>query len=283
MILLTDTNDTLEIALTESPTVQPSVVVAYVDHTTSGGTPGKQVSTLTDAATTTVCSAPGSSTTRQVKSVSVYNGDAASITVTVKLDDNSTEYNLGKWTLSTGERLQYEDGLGWTVQSTYGATKLLQSNSYPAVSEWSVSVLGSDVTNNNAVANTIQDVTGLSFSVVAGGIYHFDFTIIYTAAATTTGSRWSISGPSSPTGLAYVSEYSLTTTTSTRNANLTAYDLPASSNATSGTTGPSNIARIYGHIQPSSNGTVIARFASEVAGSAIVAKAGSIVRYMRSV
>ena len=139
-------------------------------------------------------------------------------------------------------------------------------------------VIESDVTNNNAVANTIADVTGLSFSVTSGKAYYFDFNIIYTAAATTTGSRWSISGPASPTYLSYRSEYTLTTTTTTRNAVLSAYDQPAASNATSGATG-NNWASIYGVIQPSADGTVIARFASEVANSAIVAKSHSWVRY----
>jgi len=58
-----------------------------------------------------------------------------------------------------------------------------------------------------------------------------------------------------------------------------AYDNPAASNATSAATG-GNIAIIEGFIRPSANGTLIARFASEVANSAITAKAGSIVQYM---
>lgn len=43
----------------------------------------------------------------------------------------------------------------------------------------------------------------------------------------------------------------------------------------------SNIAVIEGFITPSANGTVIARFASEITASAIVAKAGSIVMYQQ--
>ena len=134
----------------------------------------------------------------------------------------------------------------------------------------------SPVTNNNASANTIADVTGLSFSVVSGSIYWFKFIILYTSAATTTGSRWSISGPSSPTLLRYYSKYTLTAATETTNY-VAAYDTPAAASATSLTTG--NLAIIEGMIQPSGNGTVIARFASEVSGSAITALAGSFVMY----
>lgn len=143
---------------------------------------------------------------------------------------------------------------------------------------WTRVSLPADVTNNNATLNTLQDVTGLSFPVTAGLRYWFRFWIVYTAAATTTGSRWTINGPAT-TGLGYMSEYSLTGTTTTRNAMVIAYNSPAASNLSSAATGPSNIARIEGFVQPSANGTIIARFASEIANSAIVAKVGSFVEY----
>jgi hypothetical protein len=139
-----------------------------------------------------------------------------------------------------------------------------------------VVTLAADVTNNNSTANTIADVTGLSFTVVSGRTYRFRALILYTAAATTTGSRWAVSGPATSL-LAYTSRYSLTATTQTINyAN--AYDTPAASNATStATTG--NIATIEGILTPTASGTVVIRFASEVASSAIVAKAGSTLEW----
>jgi hypothetical protein len=135
-----------------------------------------------------------------------------------------------------------------------------------------ITVLGADVTNNNATANTIADVTGLSFNATAGTTYRFRATIAYTAAATTTGSRWSITGPATPTMLSYTSNYTLTATTMTINY-ASAYDIPAASNASSLATG--NIAQIEGIIIPSVDGPVKVRFASEIASSAIIAKAGS--------
>jgi hypothetical protein len=141
-----------------------------------------------------------------------------------------------------------------------------------------IKVLAADVVNNNAVANTIADVTGLSFAVVAGATYKFRFVIKYDSAATTTGSRWSINGPAAPTALHYTSHYTITATTETTNS-ATAYDIPAASNLSSLTTG--NIAIIEGFITPSVNGTVIARFASEVSSSAITARAGSTVEWSR--
>jgi hypothetical protein len=78
--------------------------------------------------------------------------------------------------------------------------------------------------------------------------------------------------------LTYDSDLSLTLTTQTNNRSLTAYDQPAASNASSGST-LGNIAFVWGFIRPTADGTVIARFASEIANSAITAKAGSFVRY----
>lgn len=139
-----------------------------------------------------------------------------------------------------------------------------------------VVTLGSDVINNNATANTIANVTGLSFAVVAGTTYHYSALINYTSAATTTGSRWSISGPATPTTLSYTSTYTSGATTQTVNY-ASAYDIPAASNTASLTAG--NTARIDGVITPSASGTVTVRFASSVANSAITAKAGSTLTW----
>lgn len=137
--------------------------------------------------------------------------------------------------------------------------------------------LPGDVVNNNAVANSIADVTGLSFPVVAGTKYSFKFFIVYSSAVTTTGARWSINGPAA-TFIHYRSQYPTTATAITNNTALAGYNLPAASNASSLTA--NNIAIIEGIIQPSANGTVIARFASEISASAITAIGGrSYVEY----
>lgn len=131
--------------------------------------------------------------------------------------------------------------------------------------------LTNDVTNSNVTPNTIADVTGLQFPVVNGLTYKFAFYIVYSSAATTTGSLWTINGPTF-SSLAYTSQYNATSTSATTNNGMGAYDLPATSNAGSASTGSSNTAIIQGIIIPSANGNVIARFASEITNSAITAK-----------
>lgn len=138
--------------------------------------------------------------------------------------------------------------------------------------------LPNNVINADAVANTLADVTGLSFPVVANTTYRFKFWIIYTSAATTTGSRWTINGPAT-TFMNYFSNYTLTATSITNNQGLASYNVPAGASASS--LASNNIAIIEGVIRPSADGTVIARFASEITASAITAIASgrSYVEY----
>lgn len=132
--------------------------------------------------------------------------------------------------------------------------------------------LGADVTNSTT---TIANVTGLSFAVVANTTYRFYIIIPYTAAATTTGSRWTLTAPAN-TIFSYTSKYTLTATTQTVNY-ASANDIPAAANASSLTVG--NLCIIEGVVRPSANGTVQVRFGSEVAASAIVAKAGATIEH----
>ncbi|QQS20431.1 right-handed parallel beta-helix repeat-containing protein [Candidatus Saccharibacteria bacterium] len=136
--------------------------------------------------------------------------------------------------------------------------------------------LGSDITNNNATANTIANVTGLSFAVTSGRTYRFHANIVYTAAATTTGSRWSVNGPATSL-LSYATRYGTTAATEAFTY-ASAYDNPAASNTDSPSTA-GNTAIIEGIVTPSAGGTLTVRFASEVSSSAIVAKAGSTIEW----
>jgi hypothetical protein len=133
--------------------------------------------------------------------------------------------------------------------------------------------LASDVVDNTGI-DTITDVTGLSFPVVAGQTYRFRALINYDAAGST-GSRWSINGPAA-TILSYTSRYSFNATTPVVNY-ASAYDMPAAGSTGSLPTG--NVATIKGIIQPSANGTLQVRFATKANGSAITAKAGSTLMW----
>lgn len=278
MIILTEATDNLQIVLGGSVAAnQLNCVSSWRDITASAYTPGRTLVNTNNTTDVNIVPAP-SSAQRVVDFISIYNADTANATVTIKHDANGTEYILCKIVLGTLERLEYIDGQGFKIFTSAGALKnSLNQGSNPTSSALSVAVLASDVVNNNATLNTIADVTGLSFPVASGHKYYFWFVIPYTAQATTTGSRWSVNGPAQ-NFLYFYSTYSLTATTETVNT-CSAYDTPAASSASSLATG--NIAFIQGFINATADGNVIARFASEIANSAITAKAGAVVYYQQ--
>jgi len=226
----------------------------------------------------TVIPSPLTDTQRVVDYISVFNADTASKVLTVMFSNGEHTRILWKGSLGINERVQYQEGSGWKVFDASGQEKITQAhNASPLASTgWNTVVLSGDVINNNGVANTLQDVTGLTFDVVAGNTYYFEALIPYTSQATTTGSRWTINGPTFSL-LHYTSEYTLAATTKTVNS-ATAYQIPAASSASSLAAG--NVTTIWGFVKPSENGSIQVRFASEIAGSAITAKAGAFIRYM---
>jgi len=279
MIVLSQITDTIKVKLdTAHSTLPLHLYSSWRDISTSIYTPGRTVINSNGTTDVIAVGEPASGIQRVVDYISIINEDTISQNVTCKFDANGTQYNLWSGPLAPGETVGYVEGEGWRVLTAQGIPTSVQAANSPISSQFNVVVMGADVINNNATANTIADVTNLSFGIVAGETYWFRFIIPYTSAATATGSRWSINGPAAPTLLHYRSNYTLTSTSDTSNS-ATAYDTPAASNATSLTVG--NVALIEGIIKPSSNGTLIARFASEVLSSAITAKAGATVQWMR--
>jgi hypothetical protein len=283
MIILSETTDNLQIVLGSSVTTnQLQCMTSWRDRTATTFVAGRTVINSNNTTDVNLASSPDASTQRIIDFISIYNADTTNKEVTIKLDANGTDYILFKTTLAPTERIEFQEGQGFKVFASSGAVKQsINQGSNTITSGLTAVVLGSDVINANAVANTIADVTGLSFSVLANKTYYFKFVIPYTAAATTTGSRWGVNCTAgTAAGLSMTSEYSLTTTTTTRNANVQAFDSPAATNATSAAT-TNNVAIMEGKFTPTADGTFIARFASEVLSSAITAKAGAVCYYQQ--
>jgi hypothetical protein len=283
MIILSETTDNIHCVLSGSvATNQLQCVSSWRDRTATTFSAGRTVTNTNNTTQVALIPSPASGVQRVVDFISVYNKDTQNATVQIHFDANGTEYILFQATLATGERLEYQEGTGFKVFSNAGSVKqsINQGNNTISSSLTAV-VLGGDVVNNNATANTMADVTGLSFSVLANKVYYFRFIINYTAQATTTGSRWGVLNSAGlATNLSLTSEYSLTATSATRNANIQAFDSPATCNATSAST-VNNMCVMEGYFKPTADGTFTARFASEVSGSAITAKAGSVVYYQQ--
>lgn len=155
-----------------------------------------------------------------------------------------------------------------------GSSIALQSE-IPASGGRNLVVLGADVANANATANTLQDATGLSFAVNANQLYRFSFMFAYDAAATTTGIRVTLNGPTQNL-LAYQSQVAVGTASITV-AYMNSYNVGSVAGTSAYLTG--NYGEMTGLVRPTAAGTLVFRFASEVASSAITIKAGSTAEW----
>jgi len=111
MIILDATTKSLEIDLAGAVTTNELDVTCHaVDTLDADMTVSDVVNTNTATNGTTAVTAmaaPAASHTREIKTLSVYNKDTVSATVTVQINSNSTIYILFKATLATGENLLY--------------------------------------------------------------------------------------------------------------------------------------------------------------------------------
>lgn len=107
MIILL-TSETLE--LVTSSTANIDYYISYVDITTTTFAPSSTQGTIASATTTTILSAPGASTQRQIKYINIVNRHAtASNNITLIKDVSATNYQItGTYTLSAGDRLQVD-------------------------------------------------------------------------------------------------------------------------------------------------------------------------------
>lgn len=127
-----------------------------------------------------------------------------------------------------------------------------------------------------------EDVGGLSFTADANSTYKFKFHVAYTVNSTALGTAWSINGPASAT-MNYNTQWSLSTTDTSSNFGIIAYDTGAA-NATSRSTA-GNSAVVEGVIKTGATaGTVVLRFKQETAvlDDVVTAKAGlSYLEYQK--
>lgn len=134
MMILDATDETLE--LLTSSTADIDVVVSYADITTTTFVGGQQETAITTATTTAILAAPGASTQRQVKGISIRNAHASSTnTVTVKFDKAATEKRVtAAITLAAGEAMHMAADGTWQVIGTDGKIKVTAAVSIAAAS-----------------------------------------------------------------------------------------------------------------------------------------------------
>lgn len=161
MILLDTTTDTIEMVLGAAVAAnQPQYYVSYIDTTSTTYVPAETHGLLNSTTPVTAVSAPANNTTpRQIKFISVFNADTTAVTLTIRLDDTSTEKTLWSGVLGSNEMVQYADSEGWCTFSSAGVRKITDP-SVPGVSR--ISYNGGTVYDGQL---SFADVAGWSFGM----------------------------------------------------------------------------------------------------------------------
>jgi hypothetical protein len=98
-------------------TSQPEVHVDYVDWSNDGTrtSPAPYRTALNSASDVTILAAPTFNPVREPVYIGIHNKDTASVVVTVKTDDGTTERIVIKRTLAPDALLEYTKYYGWRV------------------------------------------------------------------------------------------------------------------------------------------------------------------------
>jgi hypothetical protein len=133
-MILDSVTKSLELLLGAAATANAMpVVVDYVDMTTTTTLSGSSDTQSNGTTVVTILAAPAASTQRKVNSISVYNADTVSSTVTIRLNNNTTLRNLISVTLQVGDTIGFTDVNGWYLLDSNGNLKSVQAASATAI------------------------------------------------------------------------------------------------------------------------------------------------------
>jgi len=134
-----------------------------------------------------------------------------------------------------------------------------------------------DITNSTT---TFADVTGLTFAVAANTDYIFEAWLIFRSDTQTTGIKFAVNGPASPTAVVIQTHIPITLVSVTQGAAV-AYDSGTAS-ASVAVINTSYLGHVTGIIRNGANsGTLAIRFAAETTGIVKI-MTGSVLRYRQT-
>jgi len=126
MIILTSVNRKLQVVLGAAATTNNIPVIVHFEDVRAQDDQqgyGCQINNSNDTTQVVICTAPTGGVTRLIKSLSIWQADTTTATVTVSYNDNGTLYTVFKAALASGDQVFYEDQSGWQVLDSTGAIK----------------------------------------------------------------------------------------------------------------------------------------------------------------
>lgn len=109
------------VATREIPITVHSTVVREGD--TNDGVYGCELNLSNGTADVVIMKPPTTGMNKTLRTLTLVNTDTAAVTVTIKMDDNGTDYNQIAATLQVGDGLYYEHEVGWSFTNEFGAVK----------------------------------------------------------------------------------------------------------------------------------------------------------------
>ena len=153
LLILDATTKSIEVAMSgAAATTNPDFTAAWADNTGSAFTEGASDGALNGTSAVTLVAAPGSSTRRVIKTITIENKDTAAVTLTISYNNNSTLRTIAKVTLNVGDT--------WTTDGTFDTNGSLKQT-------LGTVNLASGVTGTLAVAN---GGTGVTTSTGTGSV-----------------------------------------------------------------------------------------------------------------
>jgi hypothetical protein len=112
ILVLDATTKSIVVAMSgAAATTNPDFTAAWADDTGSAFTEGASDGALNGTSSVTLVAAPGSSTRRVIKNITIENKDTAAVTLTISYDNNGTLRTIAKVTLNVGDT--------WTTDGTF--------------------------------------------------------------------------------------------------------------------------------------------------------------------
>lgn len=173
-IVLNTTTKSIKVAMSATAeTTNPDFVVAYADNTGSSFTEAVNDGALNGTADVTVVGAPGASTRRIVRDLSICNRDTRNNTITVKYDNNGTIRVIAQVTLAPNET--------WTLAGafdSFGAQKTTQTANNNNQQFTGLTTINSLQVSTNAVITGNLVVEGTTTTMNVDNLYIEDNEIV---------------------------------------------------------------------------------------------------------
>lgn len=132
-MILNSTTDALQVVLSSTTTTNAfDVFASYNVITTTGLTPSKTATTVSNLTPVNIIPSPNANEQNQLRFCSIFNKDTTGATATVHFSDNGTRRVIFSASLFPGDSIQYNPNNGWQCYNFNGLLKVAGVTQNPA-------------------------------------------------------------------------------------------------------------------------------------------------------